>query len=90
MSACKCGERERPFLSDLPTGSNDRPRQWYVVRRHVSRSAFNGYRERYSRFCSVYCAVCGAYWRTAADFPTHLPDAPDLPAPLPKAEPWLP
>ena len=66
MAACQCSERHRPFMTELPPGSNERPRQWFVVRRNESRSAFNGYRQRWSDYCWIECRVCGAYWKTKA------------------------
>lgn len=64
MASCKCSERKRPFSCDLATGSNDRPRQWFVLQRNESRSAFNGYRSEWSDYSYICCRVCGAHWRT--------------------------
>lgn len=64
MSACTCSEKQRPLT--VPAGSNDRPRQWFVLERNASRSAFNGYKQVWSDFSWVQCRVCGAHWKTKA------------------------
>lgn len=66
MSACRCNERKRPFKDELPEGSNDRPRQWFVLRRNESCSAFTGYKRRWSKTSSLVCRVCGSHWETQA------------------------
>jgi hypothetical protein len=89
MTACRCSERARPFARDLSPGSNDRPRQWFVLRRNESCSAFNGYRSEWSDFSSVVCRVCGAHWRTKASFPDHLQNSDYFPQHAePRVEPW--
>lgn len=66
--ACRCAERRRLFAHELPPGSNERPRQWFVLgARNQSCSAFNGYRPRWSPTSLVACRVCGACWRTRID-----------------------
>ena len=89
--ACKCGERRRPLKIDIPAGSNDRPRQWFVLRRNESRSAFNGYRAEWSKNSLVSCRVCGAQWSTASKVVAQLDDCEFWPASIaPKAEPFNP
>lgn len=75
MAACRCSERHRPLSTDLPQGSNERGRQWVVLRRNESCSAFNGYRRMWSATSSVACRVCGAYWGTKAEFVYILPNS---------------
>jgi hypothetical protein len=65
-------ERNQPFPIDLSPGSNERPRQWFVLTRNSSRSAFNGYRETWSDFSLIACRVCGAHWRTKSTFVSKL------------------
>lgn len=72
--ACACPERSAPLPSDLPPGSNQRPRQWFVLRRNYSRSAFNGYKKQWSDFSDVMCRACEEHWRTKAGFVVALPD----------------
>lgn len=79
MYACMCGERNQPIKSQIPSGSNQRPRQWLVTRRNESCSAFNGYRPQWSAYSDVRCKACGAYWRTKASFVNDLEDDPDWP-----------
>lgn len=74
MSACRCGERARPFAIDLSPGSNERPRQWFVLRRNESYSAFNGYRHQWSDFSTIECRVCGGWWKTKAKWVSLLRD----------------
>lgn len=62
MPACQCAEKKRPAV--VPKGANERPRQWFVLTRNSSRSAFNGYQERWSDYSYICCRVCGAHWRT--------------------------
>lgn len=85
MPACECSERKRPLPSDLPAGSNERPRQWFVwTPRNTSCSAFNGYRPAWSAFSWVECRVCGSAWKTKGAFVDDLPDcdfAPERNAP---------
>lgn len=84
--ACKCDERFAPFKSGLPEGSNERPRQWFVIRRHESCSAFTGYRRQWSEYSDVACRVCGSHWRTKADFVDELEDCTFWPKDAPRAE----
>ncbi len=65
MPACQCAEKKRP--ATVPPGANERPRQWFVLTRNSSRSAFNGYHEAWSDYSNICCRVCGAHWRTKAD-----------------------
>lgn len=74
MGACRCAERDRPFVESLRLGSNERPRQWFVINRNTSRSAFSGYREEWSAFSTVCCRVCGAWWKSKASFISKLTD----------------
>ena len=74
MRPCRCSERRRPICCDLPTGSNERPRQWVVIRRNWAASAFEGYRRRWSDQSTIACLVCGACWRTKMDV-SPFPDA---------------
>lgn len=83
MTACRCPERQRPFAADLPPGSNDRPRQWFVLRRNESESAFNGYRSQWSAKSSIQCRVCGAHWATKASWVGYLPDCEFFPEMVP-------
>jgi hypothetical protein len=89
MSACLCPERARPLATDLPPGSNDRPRQWFVIRRNESCSAFNGYRSQWSDFSTVECRVCSGYWKTKAKWVGSLRDCEYFPEQVaPRAEPF--
>lgn len=72
--SCLCSERHRPFEKDLPVGSNDRPRQWFVLRRNYSVSAFNGGNREWSDFSDIECRVCGARWRSRALYVDYLRD----------------
>lgn len=66
MPACRCSERKRPFKADLVEGSNQRPRQWVVLKRNWTRSAFNGYKIKWSKTSYLMCRVCGCHWDTTA------------------------
>lgn len=89
MTACKCGERHRPFKNDLPEGSNERPRQWFVTRRNETASAFNGYRRVWSASSDIMCRVCGAFWRTKAKWVSELENCEYWPQQhAPRVEPW--
>lgn len=72
--ACSCDERRRPLQSALPVGSNRRPRQWFVLRRNWTRSAFTGYRVAWSASSDICCRVCGSHWRSSASWVADLPD----------------
>lgn len=48
---------------------------WVVVQRHSHSSAFAGYRRTWSRYSSVRCLDCGAFWRTNAGYVGGLRDA---------------
>lgn len=74
MPACQCSEARRPLWADLPAGSNERPRQWYVWTRNANHSAFNGYRRTWSPYSLVECRCCSALWRTKAAFVDRLAD----------------
>jgi hypothetical protein len=89
MPACSCTEKMRPLFGDLPKGSNDRPRQWFVIRRNYTRSAFNGYAEAWSDYSDLSCRVCGAYWRSKAPHVAKLQDCEFWPSKNPpKVEPY--
>lgn len=64
--ACRCSEARAPIL--VPTGSNERRRQWQVTQYRCNHSAFNGYHYTPSAYSSVVCRVCGASWRTGAAY----------------------
>lgn len=68
MPSCLCAERARPLPTCLAEGSNERPRQWFVLVRNESRSAFNGYAACWSDYSLIHCRVCGASWRTRGAF----------------------
>jgi len=84
VSYCRCGERRRPLAPEV-AGTNRRPRQWFVTRRHYSQSAFSGYRREWSDSSDVHCRVCGAYWRTAASYVESLQDCEYFPERNPPA-----
>lgn len=65
MSACKCGERDKPVSE----------RAWVVWQRNCNQSAFNGYRRTYSDYSSVRCISCEAFWRTKANYVPQLKDS---------------
>ena len=46
-----------------------------VVDRNCNYSAFNGYRQMWSRYSLIRCIDTGALWRTAAAYADDLPDA---------------
>lgn len=48
--------------------------QIVVRRRHVSYSAFNGYRAAWSAFCWVLCKKCPYMWKTKSRLADKLPD----------------
>lgn len=62
--SCKCSESKKPALERL----------WVVLQRNGNASAFNGYHWTYSDYSSVQCRVCGAVWRTKADYVFSLKD----------------
>lgn len=76
---CACAERHRP-IGPLGEGSNQRPRQWFVLRRNYSRSAFNGYRSEWSDYSDVQCRVCRNVWRTKAPYVHSLQDCEYFPS----------
>jgi hypothetical protein len=87
MPACQCTERKRP-LTCAP-GSNDRARQWFVLRRNYTQSAFNGYRQMWSDYSDLSCRVCGAHWRSKAPFVAALLQCSYWPRTIPpKAAPY--
>lgn len=57
-SACRCPESQKPIAV----------RGWWVTQRHCNHSAFNGYRETYSRYSALTCEKCPACWRTTAAY----------------------
>jgi len=61
-ASCYCTPRDR--------------KAWQVTARNVSRSAFNGYREAWSRYSEIRCTKCKSFWRTTAKYVKDLPDAP--------------
>jgi len=79
MTACRCAERHQPLPGTLLPGSNDRRRQWVVLIRNESRSAFNGHRPRWSAMSLIACRVCGAQWRTKSRIVDSLPGCPEWP-----------
>lgn len=88
MSACKCSERKRPTKSQLSPGSNERPRQWFVLQRNYSQSAFNGYSREWSAYSYICCRVCGAHWRTKSSIVGSLENSEFFPGRVePKVEP---
>lgn len=71
MRACNCSEKNRPMAGDLPPGSNERPRQWFVIMRNRS----NSYRDGgWSEISVIACRVCGGYWKSKAKFVDKLKD----------------
>lgn len=89
MGACRCSEKKRPLPTALPPGSNDRPRQWFVLRRNESSSAFNGYHAEWSDFSTIQCRVCGGHWRSRSRVVEALPNCEFWPEFNPPAvEPW--
>lgn len=86
MTACSCPEKSAPLPVDLKPGDNRRPRQWFVIRRNRSRSAFNGYCEQWSDFSDVYCRACGRYWRTKAAYVSGLLNCEFWPNHAPRVE----
>ncbi|AXQ69448.1 hypothetical protein HOU02_gp277 [Caulobacter phage CcrBL9] len=89
MTSCACSEKKRPLPTALPEGSNERPRQWFVLRRNESASAFNGYRRQWSDKSYVQCRVCGRAWDTKAAYVADLPNCEYFPERVaPAVEPW--
>lgn len=75
MNACNCSERKRPLPTDLPTGSNERPRQWVVWTRNSRHMRSPGpFGSTWSKFSVVHCNVCQRAWRTKSSFVDDLPD----------------
>jgi len=66
--SCKCGEHKKPTAQ----------RRWVVIQRNCNFSAFNGYRCASSDYSCLQCHVCGAIWRTKADYADRLPDGSQL------------
>lgn len=88
MPACSCSEKKAPLPTDMAHGDNRRPRQWFVLRRRYTRSAFNGYRVEMSDYSDVSCRVCGRCWRTKAPYVDKLTDCEFFPhSNPPKVEP---
>jgi hypothetical protein len=48
---------------------------WRVLRRHWTRSAFDGYKKRWSKYSDVVCLKCVTLWRTKAAYVEELEDA---------------
>jgi hypothetical protein len=48
--------------------------KWEVLQRRCNHSAFNGYRQTWSRYSSVRCTICGRCWRTMGAYVDDLPD----------------
>lgn len=65
---CKCSEGKVPLAHF---------RRWWVLQRNCNHSAFNGYHRTYSDYSQVMCRVCGATWRTKADYVASVDDAPE-------------
>jgi hypothetical protein len=59
VTACSCSSRA----------------EWVVLQRNCNHSLFNGGRKTWSRYSGVYCAGCGACWRTKAKYVESLPDS---------------
>lgn len=73
MPACNCSEKKRPLYGDLPRGSNDRPRQWFVLKRNERHYRSPGrFGTHWSAYSWVACRVCGGHWKTKADFVVKL------------------
>lgn len=64
--ACRCSEKNQLLTK----------RRWLVYARNGNASAFNGGRWQFSRYSGVRCFVCGAVWRTRADYVDKLKDQP--------------
>lgn len=90
MAACQCSERDRPLFGDLPAGSNERPRQWFVWTRNSRHYRASGpLGSCWSDYSNVHCNVCGGYWRTRAAYVSKLEDCPYFPTSHPpRAEPY--
>lgn len=90
MRACNCSERKRPLPSDLPAGSNERPRQWFVWTRHSRHYRSPGpLGSTWSRYSTVHCNVCGGYWKTKAPYVDKLQDCEYFPHDHPpQAQPY--
>lgn len=58
--ACEAPRLHRPY--------------WQVECRKHNHSAFGGYRRTESDYSEVICTVCGAKWRTKAEYVGRLPD----------------
>lgn len=61
---CNCQERKKPVNQ----------RNWVVIKRNYSCSAFNGYHCKHSDYSTVYCRSCHAVGRTKAKYVYVLPD----------------
>jgi hypothetical protein len=71
MTACRCGEKKRAIK--LPRGSNDRPRQWFVITRNRRLYKSPGlFGSHWSDYSTVHCRVCDAYWKTKAPYVSQL------------------
>ena len=63
-----CPERKKPA----------KDRDWEVIDRNCSHSAFNGYQYQWSEYSTVHCKRCGACGRTKAAYVDELPDRPEV------------
>jgi hypothetical protein len=52
------------------------PRRVRVLHRNQRRSAFDGYRVKWSPASTVQCRACGRTWRSQAAYVQAAPDAP--------------
>lgn len=80
MAACKCSERNAVHPSDIKPGSNYRPRQWFITLLWETSLG------KISDFSTVHCRVCGAYWKTKAEYVNGLPRCEYFPAKVPPVQ----
>ena len=86
--ACTCLERKRPTAGDLPPGSNERPRQWFVWTRNERQKRSPGpLGSTWSAYSRVHCNVCGGFWKTKASYVTKLKDCEHFPQSIPPKVP---
>ncbi len=71
--SCVCSENKRPFKSDLSYMSNNRPRQWFVIKRNYRHTKSAGiFGSNWSDYSTVVCYVCGSSWKTKAKYVNKL------------------
>ena len=73
MAACRCSESKRPTFGSMRPGSNERPRQWFVLIRNERHYA-SSRGSHWSDYSLVQCRVCGCQWRTKAKYQLELQD----------------